>query len=112
MKNSQAKLKKINRKENFLKNCGLKSLEKGRVKLSSDVNEVIRAVLNFFYEKISHAQNPQIVHKRTKTKRQRFMRIKNAYSRICAFYAFYAFCAFSAFAWMRFCTFCACKIFS
>ena len=95
MKNSQTKLKKIVRKENFLKNCGLKSLEKGRVKLSSDINEVIRAVLNFFYEKISHAQNAQIVHKRTKTKKAAFYAHKKrlfAYLCFLCFLCFFCFC--------------------
>ena len=89
MRNSQAKLKRINRKESFLKNHGLKSLEKGRVKLSSNVNEVIRAVLNFFYEKILHAQNAQNVHKRTKTKKSAFYAHKK---RLFAYLCFLCFC--------------------
>ena len=89
MRNSQAKLKRINRKESFLKNRGLKSLEKGRVKLSSNVNEVIRAVLNFFYEKILHAQNAQNVHKRTKTKKSAFYAHKK---RLFAYLCFLCFC--------------------
>ena len=41
---------------------------------SSNVNEVIRAVLNFFfYEKISHAQKAQNGYKRTKTKKAAFV---------------------------------------
>ena len=92
MKNSQAKLKKINRKEIFLKNRGLKNLEKGRVKLSRNVNEVIRAALNFFCEKFHTHQRRKTYISEQKQKRQHFMRIKNAYSRICAFGALLCFC--------------------
>ena len=80
--------------------------------LSGNVNEVIRAILNFFffYGNILHAQKAQSAYKRTKTKKQHFYMLKNplrgrkslihlfpfcafAWLRLCAFYAFYAFCA-------------------
>ena len=35
-----------------------------RMKISSNVNEVIRAVLSLFYEKILHAQKAQKAQKR------------------------------------------------
>ena len=99
---------------------------------SSNVNEVIREILNFLiyfcYERISHAQN---AYKRTKIKKAAFyalkehLRGKKALIRLFAFlgflWAFCTFCAFCAFAWLRlctfcifcvFCVFCACKIFS
>ena len=57
--------------------------------ISSNVNEVIRAVLNFFYEKILHAQNAQNVHKRTKTKKSAFYAHKK---RLFAYLCFLCFC--------------------
>ena len=47
------------------------------VHVSSNINEVIRAILNlfiFFYKKISHIQKAQNVYKRIKTKKTAFLR--------------------------------------
>ena len=42
--------------------------------ISSNVNEVIRIILNFFfYEKILHAQQAQKAYKRTKIKKAAFL---------------------------------------
>ena len=44
---------------------------------SSNVNEVIRTILNsFFYEKILHAQKAQNAYKQTKIKKTAFVRTK------------------------------------
>ena len=43
--------------------------------ISSNINEVIRAILNpffFFYKKISHTQKAQNAFKRIKTKKEAF----------------------------------------
>ena len=53
--------------------------------ISSNVNEVSRAVLNLFIfifillfnEKISHAQKAQNAHKQTKTKKTAFCALEN-----------------------------------
>ena len=44
--------------------------------ISSNVNKVFRAILNFFffYEKISHVQKAQNAHIRTNTKKAAFLR--------------------------------------
>ena len=75
---------------------------------SSNVNEVIRAVLDFFYlfiyffyKKILHAQKAQNAYKRTKTKKAAFLCAqktskgkKVAYSLICVFVLFILFILF------------------
>ena len=92
--------------------------------LSSNVNEVIREILNFFfYEKILRAQKAQNACKRTKRKKDSvFMRLKHLRGRkspirllalrafcvfcaLCASCAFCIFCVFCAFAWFRLCVF-------
>ena len=42
---------------------------------SSNVNEAVRAILNFFfYKKVLHAQKSQNAYKRTKRKKAAFLR--------------------------------------
>ena len=81
--------------------------------LSSNVNEVIRAVLNslfFFYEKISHKKKHKNVNKLTKIKKAAFyahkkqLRGKKSFIHLFVFLCFLCFCAS---AWLRLCAFCA-----
>ena len=64
---------------NFMEELGVKGRGKGS--RSSNVNEVIRAILNFlffffifffFYKRILHAQQAQNAHKGTKIKKAAF----------------------------------------
>ena len=89
---------------------------------SSNVNEVIRAILNFFFftqRFYTHKKHKTHISEQ-KEKRQRFYALKKHLRRrksivrlytFCAFYALYAFCAcyafyaFCAFAWLRLCAF-------
>ena len=79
--------------------------------VSSNVNEVIRTILNLFifflYKKISHAQKAQKAYKRIKTKKTAFLCVEKTSKRkkvtclaVCAFYtfcAFYSFCTLCSF---------------
>ena len=78
------------------KDCDLKIRACNRMNFSSNINEVIRAVLNsFFYEKISHAPKIPKAPKGTKTPKQKHKttnkRISDFFPLRCFLRAFFIF---------------------
>ena len=65
---------------------------------SSNINEVIRAALNFFIQKFHKHTQAQNTYKQTKIKNAPKKNLRGKQSLIRLF-------AFGAFAWLRFCAF-------
>ena len=89
-------------------------LERGFESVSSNINEVIRAILNFFIQNFHTYKKAQNAYKRTKIKNapKKHLRGKQSLIRLFSFLCFClsVFVPFSAFS--AFCAFCVCEIFS